>query len=173
MSETMPSSYTVERAKQELRELGVEEEKINSYSFKGIESPLPKEYGGPCCTFGDAYTDKNGKYHYICYCPTCKKLRFTNRSACMCGSCETCGYRWTCMPYSPPLSLTTETVGFTFNLPRGIKLADEVSFPVNRCARCGDNHKQVSFKKLTRPSDEWTHWAKCPNLGEPILFKIL
>ena len=100
--EEMPLSYTVERTKSELRELGLSEEQINKYSFKGIEEPLPKEYGGPFCVFGDYYKDKEDKYHYICYCPGCKKLSLTDRCACMCGTCRKCGYRWSCMP---PLDL--------------------------------------------------------------------
>jgi hypothetical protein len=38
------------------------------------------------------------QYGYFCFCPTCDKFRMTDRCACMCGSCYTCGYRWTCMP---------------------------------------------------------------------------
>ncbi len=44
------------------------------------------------------YSDSSTKYGYFCHCPTCNKLRMTNRCACMCGSCKTCGYRWFCMP---------------------------------------------------------------------------
>ena len=40
------------------------------------------------------------------------------------------------------------------------------------CARCGDNHGLVSFKPFTRPNNEWTHWATCPNVYEPIMMKI-
>ena len=101
MSEEMPLSYTVERAKNELRELGVSEEKIEEWQYLGITKDRPE-----CVkwkSFGAEYKDENG-YHYICYCPKCKKLALTDRCACMCGSCRKCGYRWFCMP---PLDLST------------------------------------------------------------------
>jgi len=44
---------------------------------------------------------------------------------------------------------------------------------VGCCARCGEDHEGVVFIPLTRPSDEFTHWAACPNNGEPIMFKIV
>jgi hypothetical protein len=41
-------------------------------------------------------------YGEIKICPTCKKVRVTSCCACGCGSCETCGYRWTCLPVNFP-----------------------------------------------------------------------
>ncbi len=40
----------------------------------------------------------------IKWCPGCKQIRQTSCSACGCGSCANCGYRWTCMPANLDLS---------------------------------------------------------------------
>ena len=46
---------------------------------------------------------------------------------------------------------------------------------VGNCARCGGNHDVLLFRKLRRPvvapDREWTHWASCPENGEPILLR--
>lgn len=44
---------------------------------------------------------------------------------------------------------------------------------VNCCARCGGDHQDVVFKKFTRVNGHYSHWAPCPNIGEPILMKIV
>lgn len=44
---------------------------------------------------------------------------------------------------------------------------------VGSCARCGQDHRQHPFHKLTRRQDEWSHWAVCPESGEPIMLAIL
>jgi hypothetical protein len=54
-----------------------------------------------------------------------------------------------------------------------IEEADNMVVTVRTCARCGGDHTNLEFKKLTRIQDEWTHWAKCPNIGEPIMLKIV
>jgi hypothetical protein len=42
------------------------------------------------------------------------------------------------------------------------------------CARCGEDHKSLKFKKLTKPEEgDYTHWSMCPTLDEPILLKIV
>jgi hypothetical protein len=42
------------------------------------------------------------------------------------------------------------------------------------CARCGGDHTDLVFIKLTIPSfdGEWTHWTHCPTNGEPIMMGI-
>jgi hypothetical protein len=35
---------------------------------------------------------------HIKHCPTCQKIRITDCCACGCGSCYTCGNRWSCTP---------------------------------------------------------------------------
>lgn len=49
---------------------------------------------------------------------------------------------------------------------------------VRNCARCGDDHSGLVFKAFTiRPITHgdgvtFTHWALCPNTGEPIIMEI-
>jgi hypothetical protein len=38
---------------------------------------------------------------------------------------------------------------------------------------CGGDHAKVLFKKFTRDNPQYSHWGMCPNLGEPILMKII
>jgi hypothetical protein len=37
------------------------------------------------------------------------------------------------------------------------------------CARCGNDHEKMTFKKLKNASGKNTHWAMCPDVDEPIL----
>ena len=43
---------------------------------------------------------------------------------------------------------------------------------VIRCARCGRNHKPLTFVLFRRAPKPWTHWGNCPRTGEPILLRI-
>lgn len=50
---------------------------------------------------------------------------------------------------------------------------------IQNCTRCGGNHENVVFSRFTqRPHKdngamiEWTHWAMCPKVEEPILARI-
>ena len=45
---------------------------------------------------------------------------------------------------------------------------------VTNCARCGEDHAQVEFKKFQIPfvdsaGTEYSHWGRCPTNGDPIL----
>ena len=40
---------------------------------------------------------------------------------------------------------------------------------IGKCARCGNNHNHVLFRKIGRPPMGVTHFALCPTTGEPIL----
>lgn len=48
--------------------------------------------------------------------------------------------------------------------------------PLNGCARCGNDHSHIEFVRMTRPlvldGSELTHWATCPETGEPILMRF-
>ena len=50
---------------------------------------------------------------------------------------------------------------------------------LKNCARCKKNHRTLNLKKMRYPIPEadgsvtWTHWAKCPNTGDPVLFSII
>ena len=52
------------------------------------------------------------------------------------------------------------------------QLRKTITVPVTTCARCGEDHERVVFKRLTRPGKRHTHWAKCPVNGEPIMLFI-
>lgn len=43
---------------------------------------------------------------------------------------------------------------------------------IERCARCGRNHKWLSIRKFRRPPPDATYFAICPNTKEPILVKV-
>ena len=48
---------------------------------------------------------------------------------------------------------------------------------ISNCARCGQDHEDIEYESFTHPivdSDrtEWTHFAKCPTNGQPILIKM-
>lgn len=50
---------------------------------------------------------------------------------------------------------------------------------VSNCARCGEDHENMTFAQLERPMTPddvsppitWTHWAPCPTNGQPILMR--
>lgn len=49
---------------------------------------------------------------------------------------------------------------------------------ITNCTRCGGEHKEVEFKRLTNSIENsdgtlWTHWAPCPITGEPILMRYI
>lgn len=54
----------------------------------------------------------------------------------------------------------------------------ELTMNVEGCARCGGDHQDVCFKPLTRHMATpegvpiGSHWAPCPENGEPILLTI-
>lgn len=49
---------------------------------------------------------------------------------------------------------------------------------VKDCVRCGEDHDHLWFQVLTNPMfggydiADWTHWALCPRLGEPVLLQV-
>lgn len=48
---------------------------------------------------------------------------------------------------------------------------------VHRCARCGGDHEAVTFEPLTHEIADGdrvlaSHWAPCPENGEPILMRF-
>jgi len=55
---------------------------------------------------------------------------------------------------------------------------DSIVADVSNCARCGEDHEKVWFKKLQCPiiimgESALTHWAMCPTLQEPIVLSWL
>jgi hypothetical protein len=49
----------------------------------------------------------------------------------------------------------------------------DFTFSVTGCARCGGDHVELAAVEFQRPpkdeDEEWSHWATCPETGEPIL----
>jgi len=47
---------------------------------------------------------------------------------------------------------------------------------IKNCARCTGEHEDILCASFTRPVElvdgGYTHWALCPNTGEPILIVI-
>jgi hypothetical protein len=76
-------------------------------SIEGGPRPYDEIIWCECCKLvlsedseiSSPYYYKNDRTAYICKCPICKILVPTDRSACMCGSCPKCGYRWNCNGY--------------------------------------------------------------------------
>lgn len=58
-------------------------------------------------------------------------------------------------------------------LAKDARKRTEIVSTVRSCARCGDDHADLAFRKLARPSGESTHWAPCPKTEEPILLRVL
>lgn len=49
---------------------------------------------------------------------------------------------------------------------------EHIVVDVGNCARCGKDHKQLKFSRLTRPGPRHSFWAPCPTNGEPIMMKV-
>ena len=43
---------------------------------------------------------------------------------------------------------------------------------LNKCSRCGGDHKSITFEKLERPLGNLTHFAMCPTNNQPIMMTI-
>ena len=56
---------------------------------------------------------------------------------------------------------------------------DDVFLGIHGCARCGEYHEMLMFKRLQRSlkvpnsNREMTHWSMCPAVGEPILLEVV
>lgn len=70
------------------------------------------------------------------------------------------------------MMLENENMKVKLEAAQNMKLSEDVLIDVIGCARCGGNHTRLPFKRFTRPSKPWSHWAKCPNIGEPVMLKI-
>lgn len=57
-----------------------------------------------------------------------------------------------------------------------VKRVEVQSVPIARrfydCPRCANSHDTLELKRLTRPAEGFSHFAMCPNLGEPILLTV-
>ena len=39
------------------------------------------------------------------------------------------------------------------------------------CPRCTETHEDITFKPLTSPTTDFTHWTLCPRTAQPIMMK--
>ncbi len=46
-----------------------------------------------------------------------------------------------------------------------------ITVTIKSCARCGGDHYDLVFKEMAESSGEYTHFAMCPELSEPILLR--
>ncbi len=63
-----------------------------------------------------------------------------------------------------------------------LQLADRTNLPdapdgtVGRCARCGEDHRDLDVHTFLRPvvdpDGEWRYWLTCPVTGDPILMAV-
>lgn len=54
----------------------------------------------------------------------------------------------------------------------------KIKVDVSNCARCNGNHTGLWFTQLTNEMPDsggfaWTHWAPCPENGEPVLLRLV
>lgn len=46
---------------------------------------------------------------------------------------------------------------------------------VTGCSRCGGEHREVKFLPFVKPPSylglTWTHWAICPETGDPVMLR--
>ena len=49
---------------------------------------------------------------------------------------------------------------------------DVIELDVVGCARCGDTHRKLFFKPFVHRAAHYTHFAACPETGEPILMRV-
>jgi hypothetical protein len=43
---------------------------------------------------------------------------------------------------------------------------------ITECARCANDHEGLVFEPFHYPVEDWTYWAMCPTVKQPILLKI-
>ena len=47
------------------------------------------------------------------------------------------------------------------------------TYKITSCARCGNDHEGITYRRLTNPlvvgNTIFTHWTLCPDLDEPIM----
>ena len=54
-----------------------------------------------------------------------------------------------------------------------VEAAGAVTVTIRTCARCDKDHADLTFNLLTAPAGEWTHWALCPTVRQPILLQCI
>ena len=106
-------------------------------------------------------------------------MKLNRRSASIAGFIGVAG-----VPFCNFLPIALRPKGKAVNLPPidawDLVLADKLKAPcidhdmsMHRCPRCGDGHESLITYRYRKPDDEFTHWAKCPNTGEPFDLKFM
>lgn len=49
---------------------------------------------------------------------------------------------------------------------------DRLSINIEGCPRCGQDHEDMFFQKLTRPDETGGWWGLCPENAEPLIAHI-
>lgn len=49
---------------------------------------------------------------------------------------------------------------------------DRLSIDIEGCPRCGQDHEDMFFQKLTRPDEAGGWWGLCPENAEPLIAHI-
>lgn len=64
--------------------------------------------------------------------------------------------------------------------PAQVQAKSEVELDIENCARCGNDHENLTFHRFSNPprcttqQDKellYTHWAECPVQGAPVLLR--
>jgi len=55
-------------------------------------------------------------------------------------------------------------------------MSDPLTTSTRGCARCGGDHDDLTYRPFSRPIPDvdgaFTHWASCPETGDPILMRF-
>lgn len=54
-----------------------------------------------------------------------------------------------------------------------VYMNDDITVDVKDCSRCDEYHTDLCFKPLSNPFDIYSHYATCPNSGQPILLHVM
>lgn len=54
-----------------------------------------------------------------------------------------------------------------------VRAMEEIVIDVGQCARCHGDHMNVRFKRLRVQDERYSHWAPCPNNGDPIMLAVV
>ena len=109
---------------------------------------FPFGYQSWSCTHCGGDCDYGEKKH----CPTCNEIRQTTCVACGCGSCTTCGHRFSC---GPPIDLS-KTIQFRGDfIPTVWKFPDTLDTVFNRIKEVGQHDaNKTEFELLAFLTEE-------------------
>jgi hypothetical protein len=56
-------------------------------------------------------------------------------------------------------------------IEKELEKEEKITTDIKYCARCGEDHGGLQFVRFKHPCGEFTHWAMCPKMQEPILLR--